>query len=171
MLISDENYIILSICGTSMCSWTPYNYSNYSESCKLYFNNSFVRNMYSICNGTFQIFQFDITSNHINIAITPPVSLIGLTGLKLLDKYYYSYPPVTVNYVYFPSNFFIAGEQTIIVYYSPTIRNVYDNKLAYGLFGGDKVGYVDFNINTDHISNLTPPNTTTLVLQSNLLSG
>jgi hypothetical protein len=81
----------------------------------------------------------------------------------LLDKYYYSYPPVTVNYVYFPSNFFIAGEQTIIVYYSPTIRNVYDNKLAYGLFGGDKVGYVDFN-NGSYIE-FNTPNTTTLVLQ------
>ncbi|GBB92589.1 hypothetical protein RclHR1_20280003 [Rhizophagus clarus] len=109
-------------------------------------------------------YETDLTNGYLdglnNITITPSVPRITLYGIKLNNKLYSS--------VEFSSiiNFLNASEQTVIVYYSPTIINLIyniNNQYAFGLFGGDENKIVEFNIHTDHITTSTTPDTTTIV--------
>jgi hypothetical protein len=114
-----------------------------------------------ICNngGENYYFTFDYQLEN-RIVITPNITEAYLDGLKI-DK---DYPSSGFN-LFSNIPLFIVNEQTTIVYYSPIINKRIFSKYVYGLVGGLEEEFVDFNTHTDHITNLSTPNTTMLILR------
>ncbi|CAB5387324.1 unnamed protein product [Rhizophagus irregularis] len=96
--------------------------------------------------------------NDIEIAISSSITSVHLDGLEM-DKYYQSdVDSYSSNLIYH------SKEQTTVIYYSPTIIKRILKKYAYGLAGGERKEYVNFNVHTDTLD-LKTSNGTTLILR------
>ncbi|CAB4472711.1 unnamed protein product [Rhizophagus irregularis] len=115
-----------------------------------------------ICNngGESYYYNFDYQMEN-RIVITPNITEAYLDGFKI-DKVYPSSSSFNLVSII---PLFIVNEQAAIIYYSPIINKRIFSKYVYGLVGGLEEEFVDFNAHTDHITNLSAPNTTMLILR------
>ncbi|POG61565.1 hypothetical protein GLOIN_2v1786435 [Rhizophagus irregularis DAOM 181602=DAOM 197198] len=116
-------------------------------------------------NTTCSSYSLDF-QNEIIIEVTPiniTAGYLYLYGIQMNNKTYmtefflFDKSAVLLHYV---------NGQTNFVYFSPTIiKQITNNKYVYGLAGGEKDEYVDFNAHMDHATTSTTPDKTTLILR------